>query len=698
MRLRIKIILFTFLALFLLKAGEADSFTGSVPSHNIRIEFDLKNHTVEVVDRLIINAVDKNEIKFSIHKNVSIRKISETGGMDLHYFIRDGKEKKDVTVVHLPVNKSVIEMDIHYTGRFPDLPGDIKFSREFLSDKPVAYAGEEIILLDGSACWYPCMGRFTTFHVTTVTPTACETVMEGTRVSREERNGVTTTSWDFPHPVEDIYLAGGKYIVNEDTYNNISIYTYFFPEDTGLSQGYMDYSKKYLELYESLFGRYPFSKFAVVENILPTGFGMPSYTLLGQTVLRLPFMVKTSLGHEIAHNWWGNYVYPDYRKGNWSEGLTTYTADYLYDEMEGKGASYRNQLLRDYTNYTYYSNEYPLTRFVRRENPADRAIGYGKGAFVFHMLRQMLGDEVFYKGLRGIIADRGFKVASWDDFRITFEKVSGKDLKWFFRQWVEGAGAPQITVGDLKVIPDSTPVSHPEYIAGSQNMHGQEIPKPVRDDKNNDPKSGYVIKAEILQKGVPFEIYLTVSVETERGSILSSHWVRGSSNTVEIRVPSRPVSITLDPNYDVFRRLSQEEIPATMGRFAGGNEKVVVVPPHSGKDLAEAYSRAASILGGSLKIDTPLLPSSIKTGEDTVSINDKVYDRNDSVLAVTLESPYNKDAVVVFLAGNKGEDIVSVADRLVHYGKYSYLLFLKGENVVKGIWEAGKLRRDIHEN
>src|SRR3972149_1715028 len=449
MQWRIKIILLIFLSLFL-SVTEAFSYPGSVPLHNIRIEFDLKNHSIDAVDRLMTSVTGKNEVTFSIHNNVYIGGIREVNGKELDYYMRTVKDQKDVTV-RIPVNKSVIELEIHYRGIFPDLPGDIKFSREFLSEKPVAYAGEEIILLDGSACWYPCVDRFSTFNVTTVTPTGYEVVMEGTRVSRVEKDGVMLTSWDFPHPVGDIYLVGGKYVINEDTYNNIAIYTYFFPEDTGLSQSYIDYSKKYLELYEKLFGKYPFRKFAVVENILPTGFGMPSYTLLGQTVLRLPFMVKTSLGHEIAHNWWGNYVYPDYKTGNWSEGLTTYVADHLYDEMEGKGALYRNQLLRDYTNHTDHTNEYPLTRFVRRENPADRAIGYGKGAYVFHMLRVMLGDEVFYKGLRCVIAAKGFKVANWNNFRDSFEKVSGKDLRWFFRQWVEGAGAPQLTLGDVKV-------------------------------------------------------------------------------------------------------------------------------------------------------------------------------------------------------------------------------------------------------
>ncbi|HDY66683.1 MAG TPA: hypothetical protein ENH85_02705 [Candidatus Scalindua sp.] len=51
---------------------------------------------------------------------------------------------------------------------------------------------------------------------------------------------------------------------------------------------------------------------------------MLPYTLLGRTVIKMPFIVYTFLGHEIAHNWWGNSVFVDQEKGNWCEGLTTY--------------------------------------------------------------------------------------------------------------------------------------------------------------------------------------------------------------------------------------------------------------------------------------------------------------------------------------------------------------------------------------
>jgi hypothetical protein len=80
---------------------------------------------------------------------------------------------------------------------------------------------------------------------------------------------------------------------------------------------------------------------------------MPSFTLLGDQVIRLPFILDTSYGHEILHNWWGNGVFVDIARGNWCEGLTTYGADYLYKEQqsEAEARDYRRTSLQGYLDY-----------------------------------------------------------------------------------------------------------------------------------------------------------------------------------------------------------------------------------------------------------------------------------------------------------------------------------------------------------
>ena len=79
---------------------------------------------------------------------------------------------------------------------------------------------------------------------------------------------------------------------------------------------YRQATKRYIDMYSEQIGPYAFKKFALVENFWQTGYGMPSFTLLGQQVIRFPFILHSSYPHELLHNWWGNSVFVDYETGN----------------------------------------------------------------------------------------------------------------------------------------------------------------------------------------------------------------------------------------------------------------------------------------------------------------------------------------------------------------------------------------------
>ncbi|WP_243688632.1 hypothetical protein [Geotalea toluenoxydans] len=161
-------------------------------------------------------------------------------------------------------------------------------------------------------------------------------------------------------------MSAGPYVIQERQLGHLDIYTYLYPQNAGLGKKYLDAAVKYIGMYTELFGPYPFDKFAAVENFFPTGYGYPSYTLMGGTVIRLPFIVDTSFPHEIAHCWWGNGVQVDYREGNWSEGLVTYLADYLLEEKKSPAAArdYRLRLLSDYSSLVKADRDFPLQKFM----------------------------------------------------------------------------------------------------------------------------------------------------------------------------------------------------------------------------------------------------------------------------------------------------------------------------------------------
>lgn len=128
-------------------------------------------------------------------------------------------------------------------------------------------------------------------------------------------------------------------------------------------------------MYSKLIGPYPYKKFALVENFWETGYGMPSFTLLGPKIIRFPFILHSSYPHEILHNWWANGVFVDLNAGNWNEGLTAYLSDHLVKEQRNQGVEYRRTTLQKYTDYVAKSKDFPIMEFRSRHSSATEAVG-----------------------------------------------------------------------------------------------------------------------------------------------------------------------------------------------------------------------------------------------------------------------------------------------------------------------------------
>ncbi len=293
------------------------------------------------------------------------------------------------------------------------------------------------VVLSGNTNWYPDFGTgLMTFDLEVALPENWDAVSQGERTLHELKKKKTTVRWQSSEPQEEIYLVAAKFIEYDKPAGPAEAMAFLRTPDPGLAGKYLDATASYLALYDKLIGPYPYKKFALVENFWETGFGMPSFTLLGPKIIRLPFIINTSYPHEILHNWWGNSVFPEYEKGNWSEGLTAYLADHLMKEQQGGGAEYRLNTLQKYADYVLGNRDFPLTQFRSRHSSSSEAIGYGKSLMFFHMLRLELGDDVFKQGIRGFYTNYRFRSAGFDDLRTSFEAASGKDLAQEFEQWV----------------------------------------------------------------------------------------------------------------------------------------------------------------------------------------------------------------------------------------------------------------------
>ena len=181
---------------------------------------------------------------------------------------------------------------------------------------------EDGVFLSGASYWLPLGGwtlgagrdaGLVTFSLDVELPAGWDAVSEGRRAEHAAGTSVaagTRVRWVQETPVEDAHLIAAPFTVFERPAGAVTEYAYLRQDDGELAGRYLEAGARYLAMYDRLLGPYPYPKLALVESFWETGYGMPSFTLLGPTVLRFPFILHSSWPHEILHNWWGNGVFP----------------------------------------------------------------------------------------------------------------------------------------------------------------------------------------------------------------------------------------------------------------------------------------------------------------------------------------------------------------------------------------------------
>ena len=647
--------------------------------HELRITIDPTTGRLDGFDRIRVRPEGARNLLFFLSPNAQDLQVDIDGrkvpfgfsGSDLRLDLPVAKPEDSVTV------------GLRYTAVFNDEAPVMPVN----TDNPGygvtgTISGRGTLLLPGAG-WYPHIDADRTgYRVRVEAPPGIIAVTAGRSLGVESANGKTVSLWQVDHPVRGLAISAGPYRVRERKVGKVTAATYFLPESRHLEDQYLDATERYLNFYQERFGPYPFDKFAVVENFFPTGYGFSSYTLLGGRVLRLPFIIRTSLGHEIAHCWWGNGVYVDYRGGNWSEGLTTYVADYLYQEQESAQAAreYRRQWLRNYASLVTPQNDFPLDRFQSRYDPVTKTIGYDKAAMVFHMLRRQLGEEPFWGALRDIYRNYLFRPVSWSDLRKAFQHHSGQDLAAFFQQWVDRDGAPRL-----------------EF-------------KNVTMEKTG---AGWEVTGAIEQQPPYFGFQANLQVETDGGRVQRNIPVSGRATTFKIISPDPPVTLRFDPRYNVFRNLHPAEIPPSINALKGTESVLVVVADSAGSGLKQAADTLVASLGlkkarivpesetetaaledhDLLWVGRPrrsMLSATITSGlsisDREFSVDGKVFSDPDDVFFGVFARPHSPGRIMALLLPGTEGPLDVVARKVTHYGKYSYLVFRGGRNRLKGVW------------
>jgi len=578
--------------------------------------------------------------------------------------------------------RGVRELTLRYSGRLPGDSGAPDEPRRF----DAGHVGPQGVFLGGASHWYPRVGDEPFgFDLEVDLPAGWTAIAAGERSLGPTREGRSIVRWTESHPQDDIVLAANRFEVYARERSGPDAYVYLRRADDALAERYLEATDGYLTLYSRLLGAYPYAKFALVENFWETGYGMPSFTLLGPTVLRLPFIIHSSYPHEILHSWWGNGVYVDYASGNWAEGLTAYLSDHLMQERRGHGADYRHAALQKYRNYVRHEEEFPLEAFRAKHGQASEAIGYNKSLMFFHMLRRRLGDEGFLAGLRRFYAEQRFQVAGYADLRASLEAGTESDLGAVFDQWLTRIGAPSLRLREPTVTKTG---------------------------------SRYRLEARVeqVQEGPAYRLLVPVAVQQEgsREALRATLPMDDKVLRIMLELTSMPLRLAVDPEFDLFRELHLSESPPALGELLGAANVRAVLPADAPDVLRTAYDRLARSLGatrivsdaraGAISGDGPawllgwenrhraaliesLAERAVSFRPGGVSVHDRVHHRAGECV-VLVGRRREEGTALGWIGCDNPRAFTGLSRKLPHYGKYGALSFEGNEprNVLKQKW------------
>lgn len=323
----------------------------------------------------------------------------------------------------------------------------------------------------------------------------------------------------------------------------VEISTWSYPADSASATAAFSRAAEMVAFYDSLFGPYPYEKLAHVESTTRWG-GMEN----SSAIFYPPSFVGGALddsvdrsgsaeivAHETVHQWFGDAVTEADWNHLWlSEGFADYFAAVFFEAHGSPDGSGPDELARRMRSMRDEVLEHQRTN--PDEAVVDPGLGsgeydrlltdlkYEKGAWVLHMLRDLLGDEAFFEGVRDYYATFRDGVAWTADFERVMEEASGEDLGWFFAQWVGRAGHPKL---EIDVVP------------------------------RGEGGDRWSVGLRQAQAGDPFRFPVDLRLEWEGGDRVERVWLDDRGDSWAFEVPAPLERVTIDPGV----RLLWEEAP-----------------------------------------------------------------------------------------------------------------------------------------
>ncbi|WP_419494097.1 M1 family metallopeptidase [Chryseobacterium bernardetii] len=315
---------------------------------------------------------------------------------------------------------------------------------------------------EASSAWFPTIDKpnqKTTQEIYMTVPDKYVTLSNGIlKDSQKESNGLRTDHWvmDKRHSTYLFFMGVGEYAIVKDKWKNIPVDYYIEKEYEPYAKQIYGNTPEMIEFFSKRMNYdYPWAKYAQISgrNYVSGAMENTTATLHGSDILQKPGQLidentwEDTIAHELFHHWFGDLVTAE----SWSnltvnESFANYS-EYLWNEHKYGKDQADYHLMTDVNRYIHNPSDFNknLVRFnyASREDVFD-LVTYQKGGGILNMLRNYLGDDAFFAGMTDYLKTNEYQNAEAHQLRLSFEKVSGKDLNWFFNQWYFGSGNPKI--------------------------------------------------------------------------------------------------------------------------------------------------------------------------------------------------------------------------------------------------------------
>ncbi|MBB6331314.1 aminopeptidase N [Chryseobacterium sediminis] len=315
---------------------------------------------------------------------------------------------------------------------------------------------------ESSSAWFPTIDKpnqKTTQEIYMTVPDKYVTLSNGLlKESKKESNGLRTDHWvmDKRHSTYLFFMGVGEYAIVKDKWKNIPVDYYIEKEYEPYAKQIYGNTPEMIDFFsKKLNYDYPWAKYAQISgrDYVSGAMENTTATLHGSDILQKPGQLidentwEDTIAHELFHHWFGDLVTAE----SWSnltvnESFANYS-EYLWNEYKYGKDQADYHLMTDVNNYLHNPSDFNknLVRFnyESREDVFD-LVTYQKGGGILNMLRNYLGDDAFFAGMNDYLKTNEYQNAEAHQLRLSFEKVSGKDLNWFFNQWYFGSGNPKL--------------------------------------------------------------------------------------------------------------------------------------------------------------------------------------------------------------------------------------------------------------